>query len=292
MTFWEHTEELLGRLKVPFYTLIISTAIMMVFPANLPLVFSNPSGFLEYYEPLVAIILRAIRDYALPESVKLIGMDLTTPIEIYFLASLFLGLVISAPVFAYEIFQFIDPALYPHERREIFQFMSAFLALFIAGIIVGYMIIVPFGIYALLPFFSLTGAEFLVSVSEFYYFVLFLTLVTGMMFTFPAFLAILVKYRIISTSTFAKRRKYIYVALMILVFAVTPGASPSANFILLVMMITLFEAGIFFSKRYEKEGGTGRVSLFPSQDEAKCKFCGKPVSTSTTFCLHCGKAQN
>jgi len=292
LAFWEHTEELIRRLKVGFYALIISTAVMMVFPANLSLVFSDPSGFLEYYEPLVAIILRAIRDYALPEGVKLVGMDLTTPIELYFSASLFLGFVISAPVFAYEIFKFIDPAFYPHERREIFPFMSAFLALFIVGMVVGYTIIVPFGIYALLPFFSLTGAEFLISVSDFYYFVLFLTLVTGLMFTFPAFLVILVKYGIIGTSAFTKRRKYVYIALMIIVFAVTPGASPSANFILLAIMITLFEAGIFFSKRYEKRGETRRVGLFPFQDEAKCKFCGKTILTGTTFCPRCGKAQN
>jgi len=255
MSFWEHTEELLRRLKVAFYTLVISTAVMLVFPANLSSLFSNPSDFFEYYEPLVSVVLRVVREQALPEGVRLIGVELTSPIELYFLASFVMGVAISAPVFAYEIFKFIDPALYPHERREIFPFMLAFLGLLVAGMIFGYVVVVPFGISALLPFFSITGAEFFISVADFYYLVFFLTLVTGLVFTFPVFLVILVKYRIVGTATFTKRRKYVYLALLIIVFAITPGSSPSANFILFVAMIILFEAGVFFAKRYEKEAG-------------------------------------
>ena len=288
MTFWEYTEELAKRLKVAFYTLIISTAIIMVLPANITPLFSDPLVFFEYYEPLVAVILRIVREQALPEGVKLIGLEFASPIELYFVASLFFGLATSAPVFAYEIFKFIDPALYPHERREIYPFMFAFMALFISGMIFSYMILVPFGISALLPFFSITGAELLVSVTDFYYFVFFLTIVAGLAFTFPVFLVILVKYRIISTDLFANRRKYVYLALMIIVFIITPGASPASNFILFAVMIILFEGGIFFAKRYEKEDIR---PIEPHRKGEKCKFCGNPIPLGTTFCPHCGKSQ-
>jgi len=264
---------------------------MLVFPANLLSLFNNPYEFLEFYEPLVATILKIVREHALPEGVKLIGLEFASPIELYFLASFVIGLAISAPVFAYEIFRFIDPALYPHERREIFPFMSAFLALFIAGIVFGYMVIVPFGIAALLPFFSVTGAEFLISVTDFYYFVFFVTIATGLIFTFPVFLVILVKYEITGTNTFTKRRKYVYLALLIIVFVVTPGSSPSANFMLFAVMIALFEVGILFAKRYERKRETHGTGLYPPQDEAKCRFCGKTIPINTTFCPYCGKSQ-
>jgi sec-independent protein translocase protein TatC len=286
-----HVEELAKRLKVVLYTLVISTIIMMVFPANLPSLFNNPFEFFEYYDPLVAIILRTIKEQALPEGVKLIGLEFTSPIELYFFTSLFLGVAISAPVFAYEIYRFIDPALYPNERREIYPFMIAFIILLIFGMIFGYKIIVPFGLLALLPFFPLTGAELIISITDFYYLVLFLTIVTGLIFTFPVFLVILVKYRIINIDIITKRRRYVYLALMIIVFAVTPGASPSANFILFVVMSMLLEIGVFFAKRYEKGGETHRTSISPSQDEIKCKFCGKPISVGATFCPHCEKSQ-
>lgn len=289
MSFWEHTDELLKRLKVALYTLVISTAVMLIFPANPLLFFNDPLGFLEYYEPLVAVILRSVREQALPEGVRLIGLELTSPIELYFLASFVIGLAISAPVFAYEIFKFIDPALYPHERREIFPFMSAFIALLVVGMIFGYMIVLPLGISALLPFFSIIGAELFISVRDFYYLVFFLTLVTGLVFTFPVFLVTLVKYEILSTSTFTSRRKYVYLALMMIVFIITPGSSPSANFILFAALIILFESGIFFAKRYEKSG-TRRVETI-SQDENRCRFCGEIVPNDSIFCPCCGRSQ-
>jgi Sec-independent protein secretion pathway component TatC len=43
-------------------------------------------------------------------------MELVAPIELYLIASFFFGLGITAPILAYEIFRFIDPALYPHEK--------------------------------------------------------------------------------------------------------------------------------------------------------------------------------
>lgn len=285
MTFWEHTEELIRRLKIVLYTLVISTIVMMVLPAN-PSFISNPLG---YYEPLVAVVLRTIREQALPQGVKLIGLEFVAPIELYLIASFFFGLAITAPVLAYEIFKFIDPALYPHERRDIYPFLTSFLVLFLAGLILGYAILVPYGLAALLPFFQIAGAEPYISVSSFYYFVFFLTLMTGLVSTFPVFLVLFVKYGIIETKMLTKNRKYVYVGLMILVFLITPGEGGLANFMLLAVMVALFEAGIFFAKRYEKKGELRRPRWFT--EEAKCKFCGKTIPTHTTFCPNCGKSQ-
>jgi sec-independent protein translocase protein TatC len=285
MTFWEHTEELIRRLKIVLYTLVISTVVMMVLPAN-PSFISNPLG---YYEPLVAVVLRTIRERALPQGVKLIGLEFVAPIELYLIASFFFGVAITAPVLAYEIFKFIDPALYPHERRDIYPFLTSFLVLFVSGLILGYMILVPYGLAALLPFFQIAGAEPYISVSSFYYFVFFLTLMTGLVSTFPVFLVLFAKYGIIETKMLTKNRKYVYVGLMILVFLITPGEGGLANFMLLAVMVALFEAGIFFAKRYEKKGEIRRPRWFT--EEAKCKFCGKTIPTHTTFCPDCGKSQ-
>lgn len=285
MSFWEHTEELIRRLKVVLYTLVISTIVVMVLPAN-PSFISNPLG---YYEPLVAVVLRSIREQALPPGVKLIGLEFVAPIELYFIASFFFGIATTAPVLAYEIFKFIDPALYPHERRDIYPFLTSFLVLFVTGLILGYIVLVPYGLAALLPFFQIAGAEPYIAVSSFYYFVFFLTLMTGLVSTFPVFLVLFVKYGIIETKMLTKNRKYVYVGLMILVFLITPGEGGLANFMLLAVMIALFEAGVFFAKRYEKKGEIRHSRWFA--EEAKCKFCGKAIPTHTTFCPNCGKSQ-
>lgn len=285
MTFWEHTKELGGRLKVVLYTLIISTIAMMALPANVSF-FSNPFSF---YEPLVGVVLRAVRAQVLPSGVKLMGMEFVAPLELYLVASFFFGLAITAPVFAYEIFRFIDPALHPHERRDVYPFLASFLVLFVVGLTFGYMFLVPYGMAALLPFFQIVGAELYISVADFYYFVFFLTLLTGLAFTFPIFLVLLVKYGIIGTKTLTKNRKYVYFGLLVLVFLITPGEGGLANFMLMAVMSVLLEIGILFARRYEKKGEIRRPRWFT--EEAKCKFCGKTIPTDTTFCQNCGKSQ-
>jgi sec-independent protein translocase protein TatC len=285
MTFWEHTGELVKRLKVALFTLVISTVAMMVLPSNISF-FSDPFSF---YEPLVAVVLRAIRAQVLPPGVKLMGIEFVAPLELYLIASFFFGLAITAPVLAYEIFRFIDPALYPNERRAVYPFLASFLVLFVVGLIFGYLVLAPYGIAALLPFFQIVGAELYISVSDFYYFVFFLTLLTGVAFTFPIFLVLFVKFGIIGTKTLTKNRKYVYVGLLVLVFLITPGEGGLANFMLMAVMVVLLEVGILFARRYEKKGEIRRPRWFT--EEAKCKFCGKTIPTDTTFCQNCGKSQ-
>lgn len=286
MTFWEHTEELTSRLKVVIYTLVVSTVVIMVLPADLSFL-SNP---FEFYEPLMATILKIMRNQVLPEDVKMIGLELVAPIELYVMASFVFGLAITAPVFAYQIFKFINPALYPHERKDIYPFLASFLTLFIVGLIFGYTILTPSVIRATLPFFSAVGAERVISIMNFYYLLFVTTLITGLTFTFPVFLVLLVKYGIIRTDLLTENRRYIYAAILIFVCILTPDGG-LANFILFIPMVALLEAGIFVARRYEKEGIPRRVSWFPPREETRCKFCGKNVPLDATFCPHCGKSQ-
>ncbi len=290
MTFWEHTDELVKRLKVVLYTFVITTIAMMVFPANLMSLVYNPLDFFKFYEPLIAILLRGIRQQVLPEGVKLIGFEISSPIELYFLTSALFGAAVAAPVFAYEIFRFIDPALYPHERHDIYPFLASFLVLLISGLVFGYIILTPILIRATMPFFSIVGAEMVISVMDFYTVVFAVTLITGLMFTIPVFLVLFVKYGIIGTSRLRKYRKYWYLIWFAITALITPDGGPIADMILFIPTVMLLEAGILIARRYEKKGEIRRSRW--SSGEAVCKFCGKTILTSTIFCPHCGKAQN
>lgn len=114
------------------------------------------------------------------------------------------------------------------------------------------------------------------------------TLAIGLIFTFPAFFTILVKYGVIGTAILRRNRKYLYLALFILAMIITPGSSPHSNLILFVPMVPLVEIGIFFGRRYEKKEKVKRARWF--WQEPTCKFCGARLSTSL-FCPKCGRAQ-
>jgi sec-independent protein translocase protein TatC len=286
-TIFEHLHELAARLKIVLYSLLLATTFFMVFPANASF-FQNP---LAFYDPIIALVLRQVVKDVLPGGVQLIAGEFTAPLEIYLIASVLLGVAVSTPVIAYELYKYIDPALYPEERRAVYPFVGSFSVLFLIGAVFGYKVLAPFMLWAMLPFFRLTSAVPIIYVIDFYNLVFITTLTAGFSFTLPVFFVLLVRFGIIKTSYVTTRRRYIYAALYIITAVITPDGGPIADIALFVPMAILLEIAVFFGKRYEK---SGQVMYRPSMDKAayvKCKFCGALLSNPFGFCPSCYKAQ-
>ena len=283
MPFWEHVRELAKRLKVVMYVLVVSTIVFMVAPTNLRFL-SNP---LEFYDPLVALVLRQIRATMLPPDVTLIGYELTVPLELYMIASFLLGFGVSIPVIAYEVYRFIDPALYPHERRAVYPFVLSFTGLFIIGATFGYLILTPFMIWALFPFFTAMGAARMISIMDFYNMVFVSSVLSGLIFTWPVFFVLLVRFGILQTSMITKNRKYVYAAMYIITAFVTPDGGPLADMMLFLPMAILTEVAVFFGKRYEKSKPEG---ITPAKIIPRCRYCAAVIVPGKAFCDNCGKA--
>ena len=284
LTFWEHTKELSSRAKIIFYSVLLSTALMMTLPANLSFL-KNP---IEFYDPLIGVVLRTLKDQILPANVRLIGVELTAPIQLYVIASAVFGLAFSMPVIAYEAYKFIDPALYPRERKDLYPFVISFSILFAAGAFFGYRVLTTLIIRALMPFYSVVGAEQIISILDFYTMVLAITLLSGASFTIPLFFVLLVKYNIISTKIVTKNRLYLYAALYVVCALITPDGGPG-SIIMMMPIVVLMELGVLFAKKYEK-GRTSppRLRIFETQT---CRFCRRDMTVGAFFCDSCGKSQ-
>ncbi len=289
MTLLEHLIELRDRLKISLMSIGIATLIMLVVPAQITSPWEIASGL---YKPVVSIILNALKSTVKPEIMQLIGGTITAPLEIYFIASLIFGFVVSSPIIGYEIFKYIDPALYPHERRMIYPFLGAFLGLFVTGLLFGLYVITPFTFKAMLIFFELVGAEPMITIMDFYMTILIVTLATGAVFTTPTVLVLLVRAGLLSTKTIERNRKWIYGAMYIVAAIITPDGGMFTNLILLGVFAGLLEGGLLVAKRYEKkheeEEEVKKEEEAPKQKV--CKFCGKPIGDEP-FCPHCGRSQ-
>ncbi|MEM2876148.1 MAG: twin-arginine translocase subunit TatC, partial [Candidatus Bathyarchaeia archaeon] len=211
-TFSEHTEELIKRLKVVLITFIFSLVVMMVLPGNTNFI-TDP---LNFYEPFAATFLKYIRERVLPPEVTLIGLEVTAPIELYVMAAVIFAIAITMPVFAYEAYRFIDPALTPEEKRNVYPFVLVVCILFVAGSMFGLFVLSPYFILSLLPFFQAVGAEPVIGIMDFYNVLFIATLATGLIFVFPVFFVLLVKFGVLSTGIFRRNRKYLYLGLLIL----------------------------------------------------------------------------
>jgi len=270
------------RLKTVLYVLVVSTILFMVLPSDLSFL-RNP---FEFYDPLVAWILRQIRAQVLPPNVRLIGYELTAPMELYLVASFVMGFAVTIPVLSYEIYRFVDPALYSHERRAVYPFVLSFTTLFVVGSVFGYSILTPFMIWALFPFFTAVGAEQVVSIIDFYTMVFVSTIICGLIFTWPVFFVLLVRFGLLRTSMIRNNRKYVYAAMYIITAFVTPDGGPLADIILFLPMLALTETAVFVAKRYEKPAPASNLATSPG-----CKFCGSELELGEVFCKRCGKAQ-
>jgi len=272
---------------VILYAVVIGTTFFMVFPANASFL-QNPFAF---YDPIVELVLQQVVKDALPAGIQLIAGQFTAPLAIYFIASVMLGIAVSSPVIAYEIYEYVSPALYAHEQRAVLPFVASFTILFLIGAAFGYRILTPFVLWAMIPFFHMTSSLPLINVSDFYNLVFISTLASGFSFTMPVFFVLLVRFGILKTSAVTTRRRYVYAALYIVTAIVTPDGGPIADIALFIPMALLLEVAVFFGKRYEKGHPRAEIIREEKQIYLKCRFCGELLTTRDVFCPKCGKSR-
>jgi sec-independent protein translocase protein TatC len=214
-------------------------------------------------------------------------LQIGDPITLYVMAALVFSLSITMPVLAYEIYRFVDPALYQHEKKAIYSFVAVVSALFVAGALFGFFVLFPAFVLSMFPFFTAVGAEMLLSIMDFYNMLFFTIIISGVIFTIPAFFVLLVKFGVIRTSMFSRKRKWVYLGIVVLAMLITPGATPQGNLFLSIALVALFEVSMFLGKRYEHHLTLPSIKLFPNPT---CRFCDKEVDGNDSFCPQCKRA--
>jgi len=278
MPLTEHIRELRDRLKVVILSFVVALIFWLAFPANL-----NPSTFNpELYEPMVSLVLKRVVADISGGRLEIIGCSVTSPFEIIFLGAAFLAIATIMPIIGYETYAYVDPALYPHERRLIWGFTFAFFALFVAGSAFGYFVAAPLIMRTMVFFFELAGITPTVCAMDFYSLIFITVLLIGVVFTAPAIVVLLVRFGLISTDIIRKNRLYIYGLLYIVVAIITPDGWLVGNTILFLPLVALIETSIFIGRRIERSR---------SENTFYCKFCGNKMFQGQLFCSKCGKAQ-
>jgi Sec-independent protein secretion pathway component TatC len=96
-------------MKIVLAVFLVSLFVMLVLPGN-----SDLFALTNNYKPLMSVILVYIANMFLPQGAALFASSMSDPITLYAYAAVVFAIGIILPVFAYEAYKFIDPALYPH----------------------------------------------------------------------------------------------------------------------------------------------------------------------------------
>ena len=240
----------------------------------------------------MSVLLVYIANMFLPQGAQLFANSMSDPITLYAYAAVVFAIGITLPVFAYEAYKFIDPALYPHERKAIFPFVSIVTSLFVVGAFFGFFFLAPSFIQGFIPFYNAVNAAELFPIMDFYSTVFFTVLISGVLFTIPAFFVLLVKFGVVHTKIITKQRKYIYAGLAIAAMLISPGATPLGDLYLFIALLSLIELSVFAGKFYERKLGTGQSQPLLSKwfsPTKSCKFCNSQLQQDAHFCYNCNR---
>ena len=247
LSLWEHGEELLKRLRIIAISIIVCSCVVAFFPADLYSLFS-----LRGYNPIVMSLMRAVQNDLLPDSVSLIAGGFIDAIWAYLILSLFLGVALSSPVIAHQLFQFVNSALFQSERKHLFLFVFSFVSLFLFGVLFAYYLLIPLTFKIMVYFIEASGSLQLIYLRDFITLTVLFTIITGLLFALPVYVVILVKFDILTPKNLASNRKNVYIGLAILLAILTPDPSPISLIMVMIPMIILFEASILAGRMVQK----------------------------------------
>lgn len=274
----EHLDELKHRLKIAFLSYVVILAIMLLAPAD-P---AKALTFTGTYEPFVGFFLARVKLDLLPGGWELIAGPLTAPIEIYLVSSGILAAVFNAPIFAYETVKFVSPALTEKEKDLAYPFVGASSLLFILGVLFGYFLLAKFLFIAIGPFFQTAQATPIINVTDFYT-VVFLTIgLSGVAFTSPSYVFMLIRFRVIRAETFRHNRVIVWVIVYVATAIVTPDGGPVLDIILFLPIIALLELAVWL-------GGRSVARQEAEGDSDRCRYCGARLE-GRAFCPSCGRS--
>jgi sec-independent protein translocase protein TatC len=233
-TLVQHLAELRSRLIICVVTVLVG--LLALYP------FAN-----ELYHYLAQPLLRH-----LPEGGSMIATDVASPFLTPFKLALVAAVFITIPVLLYQIWAFVAPGLYKHEKRLVFPLLFMSVILFYLGAMFAYFVVFPlvFGFFtAVAP----EGVAVMTDISRYLDFVLKLFFAFGVVFEVPVVTILLVRTGFTTPESLVQKRPYIIVAAFVVGMLLTPPDVFSQT-LLAIPMWLLFELGVWLS-RLESFGG-------------------------------------
>jgi sec-independent protein translocase protein TatC len=223
-TFISHLIELRNRL------LRIVIGVVLVFIGLFP--FANKI-YTQLAHPLLS---------HLPEGGQMIATAVTTPFFVPMKVAMLTAFVISLPHTLYQVWAFIAPGLYNHERRFMGPLVFASTLLFFAGMCFAYFLVFPV-VFGFIAGTAPEGVAVMTDIGNYLDFVITLFMAFGIAFEVPVAVVLLVYFGLVNIDTLKDIRSYVIVGAFVIGAIFTPPDVIS-QIMLAVPLWLLYEAGI------------------------------------------------
>ena len=212
-------------------------AIIVVF---IGLVYWAPDIFHLFAQPLLK---------ALPVGGKMIVTDVTGSFFVPMKVTMLVAFIIALPVVMYQLWAFIAPGLYLHERKLIVPLVVSSYSLFIIGMAFAYFLVFPTVFKFMASYNAPLGAEMSTDIDNYLSFAMTTFLAFGITFEVPVVVVVLVRMGMVPLAKLKEIRPYVIVGAFVISAIVTPPDVLS-QLLLAVPMTLLYELGLLVARFY------------------------------------------
>ena len=223
-TFIAHLIELRSRL------LNSALALVLVF---LGLVYWAADLYAILAQPMLA---------KLPQGGQMIATDVTTPFFVPIKVTMMAAFLITLPYILYQIWRFVAPGLYAHEKRLVLPLIVASTLLFFCGMAFAYFAVFPM-VFKFIVAAAPQGVAVMTDIDKYFSFVLSMFMAFGVAFQVPVAVVVMVRMGVVSVQTLRDIRRYVIVGAFVIGAIFTPPDVVS-QLMLAIPLILLYEAGI------------------------------------------------
>ncbi|MFB3915478.1 MAG: twin-arginine translocase subunit TatC [Terriglobales bacterium] len=244
MSFLEHLEELRRRIIKALIACAVGFAVCWYYAERI-------FGYMQ--APIMDALKRNHLD------THLVYLNPTEPFNLYLKVGLIAGLFLASPFILYQVWAFIAPGLYRHEKRYVLPFMFFTVALFLAGGYFAYRAVYP----AALDFLISYGRQFqpMITIAEYTNLFLVITLGMGLIFEMPVLVFFLALMGVVSAGWMWKNLRYSILGITIVAAIITPTTDIMNMVIFATPMVALYLVSILIA-----------WLVHPKRREAKAKL--------------------
>lgn len=203
--------------------------------------------------------------------------------------TLLVAFLIALPYLLYQLWSFVAPGLYKHERRLVYPLLASSVFLFYLGIMFVYYVLLPM-MFKVIPQFAPDVATYSPDIAQYLDFTMMMFLAFGFGFEMPIATILLISTGITTAESLREKRPYVIVAAFVIGMLLTPPDVIS-QIMLAIPMWILFELGLIFSKFFKtriKEAGEARHELdkyLENEPDNNSNKTDKSTATGTSAAL-------
>lgn len=202
-------------------------------------------AFLPFAAQLHTFVIMPLQQ-ALPQNTQMIAIGTIAPFLAPFKLSLYAALIVSVPYILFQLWAFIAPGLYRHEKKLYGWVLASSIVLFYVGMAFVYFVVLPV-LYKVMTSIQLQGVTYMPDISDNLSIICKLFFAFGVAFEVPVVTFVLIRTGIVSLEKMIKARPYVVVLCFAVAMVLTPPDVLS-QCLMAIPMCLLFELGLLISR--------------------------------------------